>query len=348
MAAPWLVQVTSRSFGVHTPLGVRLLEDAGCRVVLSGSGGPWSEEAMCRLVEDADALIVGADRVTGRVLERGRNLRVVAKHGAGVDNIDLQAAAARGTVVTYAPGTNTDAVAEMTVAMLLALWRGLVPADRAVRAHRWQQIVGRSIRGKTLGVVGAGRIGRAVACLARALGMTVLAYDIAPDAGFAAASGIQYGTLEEVLRAADAVSVHTPLSASTRGLIGREQLGWMRPDAVILNLARGGVVDEHALADALAHRRLAGAAVDVFEEEPPWSSPLLQLDNVVLTPHIAAYTREALEQVDLVVAADVAAVLRGNPAAHPVAAKSDGAAMRAPRRPGGRSGAPRPPRAPAE
>ena len=314
----YCVIVTSRSFGVHTLDGRRILEEAGCEVTLAGAGGPWPEEAMCAFARAADALIVGADPVTKRVLEAGTRLRIVAKHGVGVDNIDLAAAAAREVVVTFAPGGSTEAVAEMTIALLLALWRGVARADRAMRAHRWEPTLGRQARGRTLGVIGLGRIGRAVALLAQALGMKVLAYDVVEDQAFAAAHGIQYVPLEELLRSADAVSVHTPLTSSTRGLLSARELGWMRPDAVLVNVARGGVVDERALAEALAAGRLAGAGMDVFEREPPWSSPLLDLKNVLLTPHVAAYTPEAMARVDVTVASDVAAVLRGEQPAHRV------------------------------
>lgn len=315
------VRVTSRSFGVHTREGVEILEGAGCEVLLSGEGGPWSEDAMCSFATDADALIVGADPVTGRVLEAGPHLRIVAKHGAGFDNIDLAAAASRAVVVTYAPGANTDAVAEMTIAMLLALWRGVLRADRAVRAHRWQQFVGWGIRGKALGIVGLGRIGRSVALLAQGLGMQIMAYDVAPDQDFARQHGIRYCSLEDLLRTVDAVSIHTPLTSATRGLLGARELAMMRRNAVLINVARGGVVDERALAEALREGRLAGAGVDVFEQEPPWTSPLLDVEGALLTPHIAAYTREALAAVDLMVAKDVVAVLRGDHPAHPVPAR---------------------------
>ena len=318
-AGRWQVVVTSRSFGVHTPEGREVLEAAGAVVTLAGAGGPWPEQAMCGLVRGADAVIVGGDPVTDRVLaSAGPGLRVVAKHGVGVDNIDLDAAAARGIVVTSAPGANTDAVAEMTIALLLALWRGIPGADRAMRDRRWAPALGRQAAGRTLGIIGLGRIGRAVALLARSLGMRVTAYDIVEDAAFAAAQGVRYETLEDVLREADAVSVHTPLTEQTRGLLGARELGWMRPDAVLINVARGGVVDEDALAEALASGRLAAAAVDVFTQEPPWASPLLGLENVILTPHVAAYTREAMANVDRMVAADVAAVLRGEAPGHPV------------------------------
>jgi D-3-phosphoglycerate dehydrogenase len=309
-----VVCITSRSFGRHSARGVQALEAAGCEVIFAGAGGPHPEEAMCAYARQADALIVGADPVTASVLAAGPRLRVVAKHGVGVDNIDLAAARARGIVVTYAPGGNTRAVAEMTMAMLLCLWRGLARADAAMRARRWAPVIGREARGRTLGIVGLGRIGREVATIARALGMQVVAYDVVEDAEFARAHHVRYDALSRVLGAADAVTIHVPLTETTRGLIGARELAQMRPDAVLINVSRGGVVDEQALADALAAGRLAGAAVDVYEREPPWDSPLLTLDNVLLTPHIAHATVEAMDRVDATVAADVVAVLRGAPA----------------------------------
>ncbi|HET6946764.1 MAG TPA: phosphoglycerate dehydrogenase [bacterium] len=313
-----VVRATSRSFGRHTRAGVRLLEDAGYGVLLAGPGGPWPEEKMREYACDADALIVGADQVTRSVLTSSRRLRVVAKHGVGVDNIDLAAAEELGIRVTYAPGGNTRSVAEMTVAMLLSLWRGLARADARLRARVWEPMLGREAAGRTLGIIGLGRIGRAVAILGQALGMRILACDVVQDPAFADAHGIRYETLEGVLRQSDAVSIHVPLADETRQLIGSRELAWMRPDAVLVNVARGGIVDEHALAEALAHGRLAGAAVDVFEHEPPWDSPLLGFETVLLTPHIAHSTQEAMERVDVMVAEDVRAVLRGEAPAHPV------------------------------
>ncbi|OFX14327.1 MAG: hypothetical protein A2V59_12265 [Armatimonadetes bacterium RBG_19FT_COMBO_69_19] len=318
MSRPFVVRATSRSFGRHTRAGVRLLEDAGCDVILAGPGGPWPEEQMREYARDADALIVGADQVTRNVLTSSRRLRVVAKHGVGVDNIDLAAAEELGISVTYAPDGNTRSVAEMTVAMLLSLWRGLARADARLRARVWEPMVGREAAGRTLGIIGLGRIGRAVAILGQALGMRILACDVAQDPAFADAHGIRYETLEGVLRQSDAVSIHVPLMDQTQRLIGSREMAWMRPDAVLVNVARGGIVDEHALAEALAHKRLAGAAVDVFEHEPPWDSPLLGFETVLLTPHIAHSTQEAMERVDVMVAEDVLAVLRGEAPAHPV------------------------------
>jgi len=317
---PPRVVVTSRSFGRHVPDGIRLLEEAGLVVVMAGQEAPWPEDRMADLARDAHALIVGTDQVTRRVLVGSPRLRVVARHGVGVDNIDLASAAALGIAVTYTPGANTDAVAELTIALLLALWRGILAADRAVREHRWDPVLGREAGGRTLGVVGLGRIGRSVAERARALGMRVLAFDVAEDQRYAAAHGITYVSLEELLRRADAVSIHVPLTSETRRLIGARELAWMRPDAVLVNVARGGVVDEEALADALKTGRLGGAAVDVFAAEPPWDSPLLHAPNIILSPHMGAHTVEAMARMDLMAASDVVAVLRGDRPSYPAPA----------------------------
>jgi len=312
------VVVTSRSFGRHLPDGIRVLETSGLEVVMAGQGAPWPEDRLADLAHDADALIVGTDQITRRVLAGSPRLRVVAKHGVGVDNIDLQGAAALGIAVTYTPGANTDAVAEFTIALLLALWRGVVVADRAMRERRWEPVLGREARGRTLGVLGLGRIGRAVAERARALGMRVVACDIVEDQAYAAAHGVTYVSFEHLLRTADAVSIHVPLTAETRRLIGARELAWMRPEAVLVNTARGGVVDEEALAAALDAERLAGAAIDVFADEPPWQSPLLQARHALLTSHIGAHTREAMACMDVMAASDVVAVLRGDRPSHPV------------------------------
>jgi D-3-phosphoglycerate dehydrogenase len=230
MSGHHLVRVTSRSFGRQSPAGVELLQAAGCAVAFAGPDGPWPEERMRQWAFDADALIVGADPVTRAVLQGARRLRVVAKHGAGVDNIDLAAAAQSGVTVTYAPGGNARSVAEMTIALLLAVWRCIPRADARMRARIWESAPGREAAGRTLGIIGLGHIGRETARLARALGMGVLGHDIAEDPAFAAAHAVRYDSLRGVLEAADAVVVHVPLTSRTRGMLGAQELAWMRPD----------------------------------------------------------------------------------------------------------------------
>lgn len=243
---------------------------------------------MAELVAGCDGLIVGVDPVTARVLEAGP-LRVVVKFGSGMDNIDVAAAEERGVKVSSTPGANARSVAELAAALLLALARNVAQHDRSVRGGSWQRLTGVELAGKRLGIVGYGAIGRELARIARGLDLDVVAHDPLVDE-----ADIPLLPLEEVLQTSDAVSLHVPLTAETRGLIGEAELAAMKPTAFLLNTARGGLVDEAALADALGSGGLAGAALDGFEEEPLGDSPLRRLDNVVFSPHAGAATEEAV------------------------------------------------------
>ena len=261
---------------------------------------------LCALLPDYEGLVVRSEtKVTAEVLAAGARLRAIGRAGVGVDNIDVAAATARGIIVMNAPDGNTMTTAEHTLALLLALARRVPQAHASLRAGLWERkkFVGVELRGKTLGVVGLGRIGRVVAHRALAFGMKVIAHDpfIAP----AQAQEFEFEllALAEVCARADFLTIHTPLTNETRGIIGARELAQMKPDARVINCARGGLVDEHALYDALKERRIAGAALDVFEQEPPPTDhPLLQLDEVITTPHLGASTHEAQEVVALTVA----------------------------------------------
>jgi D-3-phosphoglycerate dehydrogenase len=250
---------------------------------------PLDEEEMVELVRGCEGLIVGVDPVTARVLEAGP-LRVVVKYGSGMDNVDVAAAERRGVRVSSTPGANARSVAELAVALLLALARNVATHDRGVRQGSWKRRTGVELVGKRLGIVGYGAIGREVAEIARGgVGMEVVAHD-----PLVAEAAVPLLPLDEVLATSDALSLHLPLTDETRGLIGASELAAMKPTAFLVNTARGGLVDEVALADALQSGQLAGAALDGFEEEPLGVSPLRALDNVVLSPHAGAATREAV------------------------------------------------------
>jgi D-3-phosphoglycerate dehydrogenase / 2-oxoglutarate reductase len=250
---------------------------------------PLDEEEMVELVRGCEGLVVGVDPVTARVLEAGP-LRVVVKYGSGMDNIDVATAERLGVRVSSTPGANARSVAELAVALLLALARNVATHDRGVRQGSWRRTTGVELAGKRLGIVGYGAIGREVAGIARrGLGMEVVAHD-----PLVAEAAVPLLPLDEVLATSDAVSLHLPLTEETRGLIGAGELAAMKPTAFLVNTARGGLVDEAALSDALQSGRLAGAALDGFEEEPLRASPLRALDNVVLSPHAGAATREAV------------------------------------------------------
>jgi D-3-phosphoglycerate dehydrogenase len=249
---------------------------------------PLDEDEMVELVRDCAGLIVGVDPVTPRVLEAGP-LRVVVKYGSGMDNIDVEAARSRGVQVSSTPGTNARSVAELAIALLLTLARNVALHDRGVRAGSWRRLTGVELAGKQLGIVGYGAIGREVARIARGLDMNVVAHDPLVEE-----ADVDLVPLDELYAASDAVSLHLPLTDETRGFVGDRELAAMKSTAFLINTARGGLVDESALADALRSGRLAGAGLDGFEMEPLGNSPLRQLDNVVLSPHAGASTYDAV------------------------------------------------------
>jgi phosphoglycerate dehydrogenase-like enzyme len=251
---------------------------------------PLDEDEMVELVRGCAGLIVGVDPVSSLVLEAGP-LRVVVKYGSGMDNIDVPAAEELGVRVSSTPGANARSVAELAVGLLLSLARNVVVHDRSIRDGSWRRIMGIELAGKRLGIVGYGAIGREVARIAQGLHMEVVAHDPLVDN-----ADVPLVPLSELYATCDAVSLHVPLTAETRGMVGAEELAAMKPTALLLNTARGGLVDEEALAEALRTGRLGGAALDGFAEEPLGDSPLRGLDNVVLSPHAGAATLDAVRR----------------------------------------------------
>ncbi len=281
-----------------------------------------SPEELRAIIPDYHALLVrSGTKVTREIIARGQRLQVIARAGVGVDNIDIQAATQAGIVVVNAPTGNVVAAAEHTIAMLMALARQIPQADRHIRAGQWQRsrFLGVEVRDKLLGIIGFGRIAQEVAQRAQGLGMRVLAYDPYVTQEFAAQRGVELTSLDALLAQADFVTLHVPLTEETRHMIDRERLAQMKPGARLLNVSRGGVVDEEALAAALEEGRLAGAALDVFEQEPlPPESPLRRHPGIILTPHLGGSTVEAQEKVAADVAAQVLDVLQGRPARYAV------------------------------
>lgn len=280
------VAITPRSFRATPGPHVDLLRESALDARFPEQERPLTEDEMVRLVKGCAGLLVGVDPVTRRVLEAGP-LRVVVKYGSGTDNIDLAAAEELGVKVSATPALNARSVAELTVGLLLALARHIALHDRLARAGSWERRLGIELEGKRLGIVGYGAVGREVARIARSLGMEVVAHD-----PFVPEADVELVDLATLLGSVDAISLHVPLSESTRNLIDAEALRRTRTGALLVNTARGGIVDEHALADALRSGRLAGVALDVFAEEPPVDSPLLGLENAVLSPHAGAATVE--------------------------------------------------------
>ncbi len=283
------------------------------------------ESQLVETIGDYEALMVRSEtKVTPKVIEAGERLRVIARAGIGVDNINLEAATQAGIPVVNAPLGNTVAAAEHTLALMLALARNVPQAYASMREGRWQRsaFMGIEVRDKALGVVGLGRVGAEVARRARAFGMQLLAYDpfVSPD--FAGRLGARLVGLEELLGSADFVTLHTPLTPSTNKLIGAKELAQLKPDSRLINVARGELVDEEALLEALDAGRLEAAALDVFTDEPPTDWRLAQHPKVIATPHLGASTEEAQREVAIEAAEQVLAILEGRPAVNMVNAPS--------------------------
>jgi len=272
-----------------------------------------SPTELAAALADADALLVrSATKVTRDLLKAATRLRIVGRAGTGVDNIDVAAASARGVLVVNAPGANSISVAEHTCALMLSLARAVPAADRAMKDGKWEKkkFLGSELRGKTLGIAGLGRIGQEVARRARAFGMRVVAHDPFISEEVAAGMGVELRSLDDVCSEADFLTLHLPATTETRHMINEARLARMKPGVRVINTARGDLIDEKALASAIEAGTVAGAALDVFEKEPPADWALARLPQVVATPHIAASTEEAQELVGLDTAAAVRDFLR--------------------------------------
>jgi len=310
------------TFLLYEPIheaGMKVLRSVGQVRLASNT----DEDTIVAEIGDVHGVVMRANgRVTRRILEHAPLLKVVGRHGTGVDNIDLEAATERGVQVVKTPEASTEAVAEHTLGLMLALSKKIVSGHLALRSGHFEArytLRGREMYGRTLGVVGLGRIGRRLAQMCHhALSMPILYYDVRPAPELERELGARRLELGEILASAEYISVHVPLLPQTRGLIGEEEFALMRPDTLFFNTSRGPVVDEGALYRALVSGAIAGAGLDVFDQEPtPPDNPLLKLDNVVVTPHMAASTQEAMRKMSLV-AEDLVNVLEGRPPKYPV------------------------------
>ena len=269
----------------------------------------------------SDAILCGNDlMVNERVLEMAPRVKAIAKMGAGLDTVDIEAATRHNAIVFHTPGANNQAVADHTFALILNVARKIIYCDRSLREKRWEhtKIMGLEIWQKTLGLIGLGAIGRCVALRAKGFQMKVVAYDPFWPTEFADEQGIAQMEIEELLKVSDIVSIHVPLIPQTKGMIHEKTLGLMKSSAILINAARGGIVNEADLYQALINKVIAGAGLDVFENEPPTDSALLELDNVVLTPHTAAFTFEGMNNMSVGVVEQLIAYYHGNKPIHTV------------------------------
>ncbi len=292
----------------------RMLQEAGLDIV---TPHPWphqmTEEQIREQLPGHHAVLAGSEPYTASVLSQAAELKVIARIGVGHDAVDKEAATARGVAVTIAVGGNHESVAEHAFGMILSLMKQFRKTHDGLLHGEWQRIVTTSVRGKTLGIVGLGRIGRAMVPRAKAFRMKIMAAEIAPDHDYMNREGIEWVSFEELMRRADVVSLHVPLTPLTHRLIRAETLGWMKPSAYLINTSRGGVVHEPDLYEALRNRRLAGAALDVFNNEPleRTDHPFYRLENVLLTPHTAGTDDQARHDLAALAAQSIIQLARG-------------------------------------
>jgi len=305
--------------------GVKMLQDAGYEVIVGEQDGPMERAQLLEFIKGADAVLGQLqDKVDEEYLTAaGPQLKIVANYAVGFDNLDLTALSSHNVVGTNTPDVLTEAVAEHAFALIFAITRRIVEAHKLAQTQSSsfgpEVMLGMELKGKTLGVLGLGRIGSRVAEIGKALGMKIIYYDIKQNSEFEQSVGAQFkATPEELLSASDVVSVHVPLLDSTKHLINADRLKMMKPTSYLVNTSRGPVIDEVALVEALKNGTIKGAALDVGETEPKWAPGLVDLDNIVLTPHIASATNEARSEMGVLAAENIIEVLSGRPAKTPV------------------------------
>jgi D-3-phosphoglycerate dehydrogenase len=289
-----------------------VLGKAGFEIAYPHLGRQMVEAEVLEKLAGCSASLAGSEPYTRDVFKKFPQFKVVARAGVGYDAVDVKAATEHGVVVCIAPGTNQHSVAEHCFMLILALARNLIRQHNPIRDGKWPRAANLPVRGKTLGLVGLGRIGKSMTTRAQAFGMKVIAYEPFPDSAFVESHGVRLTTLDDLLRAADYVSLHLPAMEGTFKLINAQRLKLMKPTAFLINTARGAVVDEHALYEALRDKQIAGAGLDVFEEEPPRpDNPILKLDNVVMTAHTAGVDTQSRDDMARKAAECIAALAHG-------------------------------------
>ena len=313
------VLVTATSYGRSDPRLKLELETAVSRVTYNTSGKPLTSAQLQELLPDVDGFIAGLDEIDAAAIMAAPQLRVIARYGVGINNVDLAAARAQGVVVTNTPGANSASVAELTIGLLLNLLRPIQQAASETRLGGWPRLNGVSLVGKTVGLVGLGAIGKEVARRLAGFDCATVAYDVAADTDFARRHAITLVALDDLLAVADVVSLHLPVLPETRHMVNAAFLRRMKPGAYLINTSRGELIDEAALLAALMDGRVAGAALDAFQQEPPGANnPLLALPQVIPTPHMGAHSDGATNAMGRMALADCLAVLRGEMAKYPV------------------------------
>ena len=295
---------------------LKRLEAASLEPVFNPKGRPLEEEELIPLLKECDGYIAGLDYITDKVLRECRNLRVISRYGAGYDRVDMEAAKKYGITVTNTPGVNAQAVGELALTLMFSVARKVPYLDQQTKKGEWTRADGIEMKGKTLGILGLGAIGKVLAECAGGCGMNVLAYDPYIDEAYCKKCGILSVDMEEILSASDIISIHMPLTHDTKHLIDSKAIGKMKVGVIIINTSRGGIIDENAVLQALEKGKIGGLGLDAFEQEPPGDSPLFLFPNVVATPHTGAHTKEATEGMAKRAVDNLLAVLAGKHCDH--------------------------------
>lgn len=307
------ILVTPRSLTCGGHPALRRLYDAGYEVVFSTPGKLPDESELLRLLPDCVGYLAGIEPINEKVLAAAPHLRVISRNGSGIDNVDRDAAKRHDVSVCRAEGANARGVAELTLALMLALVRAVPFSDKVLKAGLWERREGIELRGRTLGIIGCGRIGKLVARFALALDMNVLAYDPFPDSVFGRSARFTYSVLSELLARSELITLHCPLPEDRSTLIDAKRLMVIKPGAYLVNTARAELLDEEAVLGALDSGILSGLATDVFREEPPRNLRLLQHSRVISTPHVGGYTEESVGRAVEVAVDNLLAVLHARP-----------------------------------
>lgn len=292
------ILISSRSFGKIDSGAIELLKNQGLEPIINPYGRKLNEQEILELINGSVGIIAGTEKITEKIISNADQLQVISRYGIGLDNVDLIAANKKSIIVYNTPEAPSVAVAELTLSLILNLLKKIGKVDRDIRNDKWKPEIGNLLTEKTVGIIGLGRIGKKVVQYLQPFHPKILAYEINPDEKFVANYKIDLVSLDTLLSTSDIITNHVPLTKETRHLISKREFEKMKTNAVLINCARGGIVDENTLYESLKNKRIAGAAIDAFEDEPN-TGKLKELDNIILTPHIGTYTVETRKNMEI-------------------------------------------------
>jgi D-3-phosphoglycerate dehydrogenase len=292
------VLISSKSFGKTGSEGIGILKNAGLELVINTTGKKLNEDEFLKMADGVVGIIAGTEKITQKVISETDSLKVISRYGVGMDNVDLDTAYKKGVLVYNTPDAPTDAVAELTLSLILNLLRKISVSDNNIRKNTWKPALGNLLSDKTVGILGLGKIGKKVVQLLEPFNVEFLAYELKPDKSFTSKYKIKVVSLEEVLSNSDIITIHLPSTKETKHIIDSDAFSKMKQNTILINTARGDLIEEEALYKSLKNKKIAGAGLDVFENEP-YSGKLKELDNTILTPHIGSSTVETRKNMDV-------------------------------------------------